>query len=128
MTLSLKELDKYEKAFSEGIDLDAYERAFSGEAEPSQRTVSGAAADVGVSLGKGVVSLGESAVGIADIPTLGLVGKALETVFGYDPETTQQVLSNLYSVPQQEANQAVAEAKGFFGTAKTMIEYPSTIG
>ena len=94
----------------------------------TKRTMLGTAGDVGVSLAKGIVGAGEAAVGLADIPSFGLVGNALEKVFGYDPKTTQDVLASLYSPSQQKANKAVEDAKGFFGKASAAIQNPSTIG
>ena len=109
------------QASPEPFDLDKEIAA----AQP--RTALGTAADVGVSLAKGVVGAGEAAVGLANIPTLGRAGKALEKV-GYDPKKTQSVLSDLYSPAQQSANKKLEEAKGFIPSLKTAVQNPSTIG
>ena len=86
-----------------------------------------AVADTGVSLAKGVVGLGEAAVGLLDIPTLGHAGKALEDHAGYDPRRTQEFLEGLYSPEQQAANRAVGEAEGVGGTLSALAENPSVI-
>ena len=53
--------------------------------------------DTAVSLGKGVVGAGESAVGLADLATGGYAGKALNKLTGYDPKATKAALDDLYS-------------------------------
>jgi hypothetical protein len=90
------------------------------------RTAMGTLGDVAVTGAKAVVGVGESAVGLADIPTLGLPGKALEYL-GWDPEKTHEVLGSLYSPAQKAANLRVQEAKGFVGSVKAAIANPSTI-
>ncbi len=82
------------------------------------------AADTGIDLAKGVVGLGESAVGVADLFSGNLVGEGLGSV-GYDPKRTKEFLSEYYSDPRQEANRAVSEAKGFVDTTAAMVKNPS---
>lgn len=91
------------------------------------RTLAGTAKDVAVTAAKGVVGLGEAAVGLADIPTLGRAGKAMEDYLGYDAGATQAFLGEFYSEPQKAAFSEVEKAKGFWDTTKTMIQHPSTI-
>jgi len=91
------------------------------------RTVGGTLKDVAISAGRGVVGLGEAAVGLADIPTLGHVGKALESL-GYDPEATKEFLGQYYSPAQKAATEEVGRARGFIGKGKAMLQHPSTIG
>jgi len=91
------------------------------------RTIGGTISDVGVSAAKGVVGLGEAAVGLADIPTFGNVGKGMEQYLGYDPEDTQNFLESLYSDAQQAANRRVDRAEGFLETTKESLLNPSTI-
>ena len=91
-----------------------------------KRTVLGTVADTGVTLAKGVVGLGEAAVGAANLATFGGAGKVMDAV-GYDPKKTQDTLSSLYSPAQQSANKEVDQAKGFVDTGKAMLENPSTI-
>ncbi len=85
------------------------------------------AVDPLISAAKGVVGLGESLVGLADIPTGGAVGKFMQDSVNYDPMQTRQFLDEYYTPEQQRANQAVQQADGFFDTAKTAIKNPSTI-
>lgn len=75
---------------------------------------------------KGVIGAGEAVVGLADMPTLGGAGKALEQI-GYRPKEAKGYLESLYSPEQQAANKAVEEASGFLPTAGAMITNPSTI-
>jgi len=78
-------------------------------------------------VGKGTIAAGEAAVGLANIQTFGYAGKALEGL-GYDPTETKRIIDrNLLSLDQQLANQRVRQAEGFSGTAKAMLEHPSTI-
>ena len=83
-------------------------------------------ADVGVSLGKGIASIPELAVGLADIPTGGRVGKALKDA-GVDFKGIQSGLDEYFSPEQKEANRQVSEAEGFVGTLNAAFQNPSTI-
>ena len=51
---------------------------FAPKAEPPSKTVAGTASDVGLSLMKSAISVPETIVGLADIPTGGAVGRAVE--------------------------------------------------
>ncbi len=83
-------------------------------------------ADPAITALKGAIAMPEAFVGLADIPTGGRVGKALEEV-GYEPKKAKQILDTLYTSEQREANRKVSEAKGFVDTVQTSIENPSTI-
>ncbi|MEY3774965.1 MAG: hypothetical protein RLZZ129_1745, partial [Verrucomicrobiota bacterium] len=97
------------------------------EDEPAPgRTVGDVLKDAGVTALKGAVGLPQAVVGLADIVTLGRVGKKLEEL-GYRPEEAKQILDSWYSPAQQEANRKVREAEGFFGTLDAAIENPSVI-
>ena len=85
-----------------------------------------AGGDTAVSALKGAIGLPEAFVGLADIPTGGRVGKALESV-GYKPGEAKEYLDTLYSPEQQEANRKVREAEGFTETLKAAVKNPSTI-
>lgn len=85
-----------------------------------------AVADPLVTAAKSVVSTGQAAVGLADIPTLGKAGKALESI-GADFPRTQQILEEAYSPEQQEANRRVRDAQGFTDTLGRYAENPSVI-
>ena len=111
------EIDNY---FNKPVDTDPQEK--------EGRTLGGTLKDVAISAGKGVVGLGEAAVGLADIPTFGRVGKGMEEYLGYDPAATQEFLGEFYSPAQKEAFRKVEAAEGFLGTAGTMLRHPSTIG
>lgn len=92
--------------------------------KPKERTWTEAAGDTGLDLAKGVVGLGESVVGLADLATGNLVGKGLDAI-GYDPEEAKRILSSGYSDSRQAANKNVADAKGFWNTAEALIDNPS---
>ena len=83
--------------------------------------------DTAVSLGKGVVGAGESAVGLADLATGGYAGKALNKLTGYDPKATKAALDDLYSPEQKAANKAVQDADGFMPTLGALAKNPSAI-
>jgi hypothetical protein len=89
-----------------------------------ERTWSELATDTAIDAGKGVVGLGESVVGLADLATGNLVGKGLGAV-GYDPERTKQALSEGYSDSRKAANKAVQDAKGFWDTTLALASNPS---
>lgn len=82
--------------------------------------------DLGISAVQGAIGLPESIVGLADIPTGGRVGKALEGI-GYKPAEAKQILQGFKSPEQQAAEQAVQEAEGFIPTAKAAIQNPSAL-
>lgn len=82
--------------------------------------------DVGVTGIKAAVGLPQAMVGLADIPTGGHVGRALEGI-GYRPNETQKTLESWYSPAQQEANRKVHEADGFTNTLQAAIQNPSVI-
>lgn len=91
-----------------------------------KRTLAGTAGDLGVVALKGAVGLPQAAVGLLDIPTGGHVGRALEGA-GVRFKDAQDTLDTMYSPAQQAANRKVREAEGFVGTARAMLENPSTI-
>lgn len=94
-------------------------------AEPSS-FVRRALGDPAVALAQGVVGLPEAVVGIANIPTLGLAGKAVRAA-GVDFKTTKDYLDTLLSPETRAAQQTVGAAKGFGATIKAMVDNPSTI-
>jgi hypothetical protein len=75
---------------------------------------------------QGSIAVPEAVVGLADIPTGGRVGKALEEA-GYKPEEAKQFLSDKFSDEQKAANQAVSDAEGFIGKANAAIQNPRSI-
>lgn len=85
------------------------------------------AADYGVSLMKGFGEVPEAAVGLADIPTLGHVGKFLKDTLGYDPAADRAIWESMYTPEQKQAYENVRRAEGFIGTGKAIIQNSSTI-
>jgi hypothetical protein len=88
-------------------------------------------ADPALSLTKGIVGLGEAAVGIADIPTMGYAGKgfekATEAIFGGTSKDLQNYLQSLKTPEQLYAEHEVAKAKGFTGTLGALASNPNAI-
>lgn len=114
--------------FTKSLTDDDYIRiGQAGTKDIEKRTIAGTAKDVLISGAKGVVGLGEAVVGLADIPTGGRVGKAMEDYLGYDSGATQKFLSDFYSDAQKASFSEVEKAQGFFDTAKGMLKHPSTI-
>lgn len=87
--------------------------------------------DVGLSAAQGVVGLGESAIGLADIPTFGLVGKLAaaeqKALFGGTSQDAQKYLESRKTPETKLAQQKVAEAEGFMPTAEALVENPSAL-
>lgn len=96
------------------------------EPPPAQRTALGTAGDVGLSLVKGAISVPEAAVGLMDLPTMGLAGKAAEAV-GFRPKEAKAFLDEQYSEAQQQANQRVQQAEGVGDTFVAALQNPSVI-
>ena len=88
-------------------------------------------ADPLLSLGQGVIGLGEAAVGLADIPTFGYAGKGIEAasdaVFGGDLEDASQYLQSLKTPEQLAQEQEVADAEGFTGTLGALLTNPGAL-
>lgn len=84
--------------------------------------------DVGVAALKGAVGLVETGIGIADIPTMGAVGRGLEKI-GVRPREAHEVLSTWYSPQQQKAQTEVSGAfkEGFVPGVVSALRRPSTI-
>ena len=117
-----------ERYFEDMTDDDYIAMGRDSLKESNQRTFGGTLKDIAITGAKGVVGVGESVVGLADIPTFGYVGKGMEKYLGYDPEKTQEMLYGQYSPAQKEAFENVSQAKGFIPTIKESIKNPSTIG
>ena len=82
--------------------------------------------DTGVDAAKGVVGLGESAVGTLDLVSGNLIGKGLARI-GYNPQRTRQILESGYSAERQTENEEVRAAEGFLDTIVASIQNPSVI-
>lgn len=91
-----------------------------------ERTAIGTLGDAAVTGLKGAVGLPQAFAGLADIPTLGLAGKGLDTL-GIRFNDAQRALDLMYSPAQQQANQAVRGADGFFDTLGAAVSNPSVI-
>lgn len=98
----------------------------STETEKKPRTAADVARDVGVTAVKGAVGLPQAFVGLADIPTGGRVGKALDTI-GVRFDDAQKILDEQYSEQTKADKRYVHEADGFVDTVGRAIERPSTI-
>jgi GNAT superfamily N-acetyltransferase len=101
-------------------------RAAEPQKEEESTSLLRRAGDVGLSALKGVISVPEAIVGLADIPTGGAAGRAAEAL-GVKFKESKELLSEQYSDAQKGANQRVADAKGFVGTAGAMLSNPSTL-
>lgn len=84
------------------------------------------AADLGLSLAKGVISVPEAAVGLADIPTGGAAGKAVEGL-GVRFKDAKQILTDLQSDDLKAKQQEFQQADGIVDKAATAITNPSLI-
>jgi len=88
------------------------------------------AGDLGLSVLKGAVSLPEAAVGLADIPTGGRVGKFLENeggAIGFRPKQAKEVLSGFQSADLRAKTQAFQNADGVLDKAGVALSNPSLI-
>ena len=116
--------DEFDQAAPKANPFDEFDAA---PAEPSgTRSALAAAGDVGTALLKGAVGLPAAVVGLADIPTGGRVGKALEEV-GYRPGDAKAIIDDWYSNEQKAANAAVQKADGFVDTTVAALQNPSSI-
>nr|MBP6781281.1 hypothetical protein [Ottowia sp.] len=94
---------------------------------PSQaRGFGGWARDVAATAVKGAIAVPEAAVGLADIPTGGRVGKALQSV-GFDPKAAREVANDWHSDATKDAQRKFQEADGVWEKTKTAIQNPSLI-
>ena len=92
--------------------------------------VAGHAKDAGLHLLKGAISVPELAVGLADIPTGGRVGKLLENeggLVGFRPKEAKGILSRYHTEQYKQQQQDFADADGILGKAKVAVQNPSLI-
>lgn len=92
----------------------------------ADRTAMGTLGDVGVVALKGAVGLPQAFIGLGNLVSAGYVGKGAEAI-GIRFEDAQAFLDGMFSPAQQQANEAVREAEGFFDTLGAMLSNPSTI-
>jgi predicted RNA methylase len=110
-----------------GMTRDTYLASLAKRKEQTpDRSISDAVLDSGITLLKGTIGLPEAFVGLADIPTLGVVGKFLQDN-GYKPKEAKAILDTYLSEAQQVANRRVSETKGFLPTIGAALENPSVI-
>lgn len=79
--------------------------------------------DYAIDLGSGVVSFGESVVGIGDLLSGNLVGKGLYAA-GFDPESTRNFLKSGYSEERKSEVEELQAASGFMDTVITAVQNP----
>lgn len=91
-----------------------------------KRGATGVGKDTGVDLASGVVGLGESVIGLGNLVTFGQLGKGMEAL-GYDPKSTNEFLTGLYTEDRKAAEQNVAGAEGFLGTLSALAVNPSAL-
>lgn len=92
----------------------------------SKPVLNKAVGDIGTAIEKGLVSVPQAALGIADIFSGGKAGKAVEDS-GINLKKTQENLDQQYSPETQAANEAVRNADGFVDTVKAAAQNPRSI-
>ena len=112
---------------SGGFQYSANDAEVEPTPEKKPRGFGGIAADIGLSALKGAISVPEAAVGLADIPTGGRVGRALEGV-GFRPKEAKAMLDDQYTAEQKQAFQNVQQAEGFGGKFVAALQNPSVVG
>lgn len=115
-----------EKAKNWQTYVDERAKAEADPYKPQSSTSRRVIGDPLVALANGLMGVGETAVGLLNIPTLGYAGKGYEAIGG-DFKKSKEMISSLYSADQKEANRKAQEADGFWNTVRTMIQNPSTI-
>ena len=128
--LASKRRFDYEGAINEGYtsrDVLKFLSPSLAEQPDKERTWGEFAADSALSLGKGVIGAGQAVVGLADIVTGNEAGRLMKEGIGYDPKRSIQILSDLQSEKQQQADARVSAADGFVDTAKSLVTNPSAI-
>lgn len=94
--------------------------------EPPSRGFGGWARDIAATAVKSAIGVPELVVGLADIPTGGRVGKALQSV-GFDPKAAREVANEWHSDATKEAQRKFQEADGIWEKTKTAVQNPSLI-
>ncbi|HEJ4702260.1 PLxRFG domain-containing protein [Pseudomonas aeruginosa] len=94
------------------------------------RGVIGHARDLGLSVAKGVIGVPEAAVGLADIPTEGRVGKFLENqdgMLGFRPREAKDFLNDLHTDQYKQQQQDFQDADGVVDKTLHAVQNPSTV-
>lgn len=100
------------------------------DAPPQARGFGGWARDIAATAVKNAIAVPELAVGLADIPTGGRVGKFLENeggAFGFRPKQAREAVNEWHSDATKEAQRKFQEADGIWEKTKTAIQNPSLI-
>jgi len=103
---------------------------FMADAPAQDKGIAGHVRDTALSLAQGVVGVPEAAVGLADIPTGGAVGKFLENkdgMIGFRPKQAREYLGSLKTEASQEQLQQFQNADGIVDKAAVAIQNPSLI-
>ncbi|WBH94468.1 hypothetical protein PALA16_02329 [Pseudomonas aeruginosa] len=94
------------------------------------RGVIGHARDLGLSVAKGVIGVPEAAVGLADIPTEGRVGKFLENqdgMLGFRPREAKDFLNDLHTDQYKQQQQDFQDADGVVDKTLHAVQNPSMV-
>jgi hypothetical protein len=101
---------------------------------PEKTSLARDVGDIGLSLAQGVVGLPEVATGLADIPTMGRVGKGVESaeksLFGGTTQDVRAYLQKLKSEQQQAEEAKVSETfakEGVSAGIKEAITHPGVV-
>ncbi|MFU5139835.1 PLxRFG domain-containing protein [Pseudomonas aeruginosa] len=103
---------------------------FGGETKEQGRGLIGHARDLGLSVAKGVIGVPEAAVGLADIPTEGRVGKFLENqdgMLGFRPREAKDFLSDLHTDQYKQQQQDFQDADGVVDKTLHAVQNPSMV-
>lgn len=103
---------------------------FLSDAPAQDKGLGGHLKDAGLSLAQGVISVPESIVGLADIPTGGRVGKFLENedgLLGFRPKQAREYLDEFKTDKTKEQQQEFADADGILAKTGVALSNPSMI-
>ena len=100
--------------------------AFDYDEEPEPASWGDRAADVGIDLSKGVIQLGQTVIGLGSLATGGYLSDGMRAL-GYDPEQSNEMLSDLYSDSRKAEEKEIAGAKGFVDTVKANVMNPGAL-
>ena len=96
------------------------------DAPAQARGFGGWARDIAATAVKGAVAVPEAVVGLADIPTGGAAGKALESI-GFRPKDARELVNDWHSDATKEAQRKFQESDGIWEKTKTAVQNPSLI-
>lgn len=106
-----------------------YDQGSSVVEKPTPPSASGALptmGDMALKVAQGVVGLGQSAVGLGNLASGGLVGKGMNAI-GYNPERTNAAIGEYLSDSQKASDKKVQEADGFVDTVAQAVANPRSI-